>query len=67
MITMTPEYIAAVMATIYRRRVREELLFAREARGFGLWHTAGFHFHLALYWRVLAADWHRSARGRASW
>ena len=35
MIAMTPEYLAQVMATIYRRRVREELAFARQAREWG--------------------------------
>jgi hypothetical protein len=33
MISMTPAYLAEVMATVYRRRVREELAFARQARG----------------------------------
>jgi hypothetical protein len=64
MIAMTPEYLAQVMATIYRRRVREELAFARQAREWGLWHSAGFHLHLALFWRILAADWQRFARRR---
>lgn len=63
MIWMTPGYLAHVMATIYRRRVREELAFARQARGWGLTYAAGFHLHLvALYWRMLAADWQRFAR-----
>jgi hypothetical protein len=28
----------------------------------GLMDAAGFHLHLALYWRLLAADWRRFAR-----
>lgn len=62
MISMTPGYLAEVMSTVYRRRVREELAFARQARGWGLMYSAGFHLHLALFWRMLAADWHRFAR-----
>jgi len=64
MISMTPGYLAEVMATVYRRRVREELAFARQARGWGLMYSAGFHLHLALFWRMLAADWRRLARQR---
>jgi hypothetical protein len=62
MISMTSAYLAEVMATVYRRRVREELAYARQARGRGLMYAAGFHLHLALFWRMLAADWRRFAR-----
>ena len=64
MIAMTAEYLALVVATIYRRRVREELELARHARALGFCDTAALHLDLALLWRRLAADWTRFASTR---